>query len=123
MTGHRPPLLAALIGPELAGHVATALLGYRRALAAVGRPAPPGMDVLLTDLAVAVRNGQPRDGSLLPGDAQPVMLTTTETADALRVSARTLRRRLADGSVASVMVGGRRLVPASVVLELVERAA
>ena len=50
-------------------------------------------------------------------------LSLRDTADALKISMPTLHRRLNDGSIPSVKVGRRRLIPATYLDTLVESAA
>lgn len=42
---------------------------------------------------------------------EPLMLSMSETAEILRVSLRQVKKMVADGSIASVKLGGRRLIP------------
>lgn len=50
--------------------------------------------------------------------ALPLVLTVKAAAEQLSVSERTMRALVASGRVASVLVGNRRMVPSSVLLEL-----
>ena len=47
-------------------------------------------------------------------------MTTAETAELLRVSERTVARRIADGSIPSVKVAGRRLVRREDLMEAID---
>lgn len=49
-------------------------------------------------------------------------LSVQETAHALSLSERTIKRRIADGEIESVLVGGRRLIPIEFLDELATRA-
>jgi excisionase family DNA binding protein len=111
---------ALTLDPILAGHLAVALTGYRRALRSTGRTVPPGVDDLLAASLRVVKSGQ----RLAPGHrgrhAGGVFLTMAEAADLLRVSPRTLRRRIADGDLAVRRVGRRVLVERADLLNFVE---
>jgi excisionase family DNA binding protein len=54
---------------------------------------------------------------------EPLMLTMAETAELLRVSLRQIKTMVADGSLASVKLGRRRLVPYEVLRRSVLEAA
>ena len=49
---------------------------------------------------------------------EPALVSIDEAADRLSISRRTLMARIADGSIRSVKVGRRRLVPVSVVEDI-----
>lgn len=48
-----------------------------------------------------------------PADPSRRALTIPEAAKELRISERSVARRVADGAIASVKIGSRRLIPAS----------
>lgn len=53
---------------------------------------------------------------------EPRLCTVRAAAEALAVSDRTVRKFIQDGSLRSVKVGGRRLVPTSALDEFVDTA-
>lgn len=50
-----------------------------------------------------------------------LLYAITDAADQLSISARVLERLIADGEVATVKIGRRRLVPAEALTDYVER--
>jgi excisionase family DNA binding protein len=117
----RDGLRAALtLDPVLAGHLACALTGYRKALRSTGRPVPPGVDDLLAASLRVVRSGQRLAPDHRARHAGEVYLTTAEAATLVRVSPRTLRRRIAGGDLAVRRVGRRVLVERADLLAFVE---
>lgn len=47
-------------------------------------------------------------------------VTRAEAADFLRVSVRTINRRLADGTLPSALIAGRRLIPTHALVRLID---
>lgn len=114
------PVLGVSIDPRLVGHVAIALAGYQRALRAVGRDTPAGYDALVEQLDQTDKSGQfCREGcSHVHADHVPLVLSINDVAAVLHVSERTVRRRLADGTIQSTLIGRRRLVHRDAIVEL-----
>jgi excisionase family DNA binding protein len=114
------PGAALTLDPILAGHLAVALTGYSRALRSSGRTVPKGVDDLLAGALGVVTSGQrlaPDHRGRHDGD---VFLTMPEAAALLRLSPRTLRRRIAAGDLAVHRVGRRPLVERADLLAFVE---
>jgi excisionase family DNA binding protein len=111
---------ALTLDRDLAAHLAVALTGYRRALVSTGRSVPPGVDDLLAAALRTVRSGQTLAGGRRGRHDGEVFLTMPEAADLLRVSPRTLRRRVAGGDLAVRRVGRRVLVERADLLDFVE---
>jgi excisionase family DNA binding protein len=51
---------------------------------------------------------------------EPYAFTRSQAADYLRVSTRTINRRIADGTIPSCLIGGRRLIPAAALRRLID---
>jgi excisionase family DNA binding protein len=96
------------------------LTGYRKALVSTGRTVPQGVDDLLAAALRTVRSGQTLAPDHRGHHDGRVYLTLPEAADLVRVSPRTLRRRIADGDLAVRRVGRRVLVERSDLLDFVE---
>jgi hypothetical protein len=116
------PLFRLVTDPRLAAFVTIGLSSYRRALLEAGHGVPAGVDDLLDLTNRVVRrghfggrvdsSGQSVAGGGGAGDARlhegvPYLLGTVDAADVAGVSVKTLRRRIDDGSVATVRLGRR----------------
>lgn len=111
---------ALTLDPAVAGHLACALTGYRKALVSTGRTVPQGVDDLLTDALRVVRSGQGLAPEPLGRHDGRVYLTLPEAATLVRLSTRTLRRHVAAGRLAVRRVGRRVLVSPADILDFVE---
>lgn len=122
MTGS---LLGVVVTDEMAPHVSTACRGYVRALAAIDRPAPPGFDAFVAAVERVATSGQLGGERCDRAHDQlvPALLTVDETAAMLRVSTRTVRRRLHDGTIRSTRLGRRHLISRRAVLRVIEAAS
>jgi excisionase family DNA binding protein len=78
---------------------------------------PKSAEELLARLEAAVEKLESTRASL------PLVLTVKAAAAQLSVSERTMRGLMASGEVPSVLVGGRRMVPSSALVELARPAA
>ena len=72
----------------------------------------------------------PSATSLTPGsewptvpDLDPIMLGIPDVVELTRLSRPTIERRIADGTIPSVKVGARRLIPYHQLVEAMERLA
>lgn len=107
-----------LLDNELLGHLALAVERYRRALERNGLCEPAGLEDLqwgLVEAAKSVTAGQGGSGGTsIPAvaDTQPMpeWLTTSEVAAMTGMSISTVKRAIADGSLRSTKVGGRRRI-------------
>lgn len=96
--------------PLVSAHLAVAVTKYKAELRRNGRRAPDELDALLEALSASLR-GQERPilaPEPLPRD--PLLMDYSEAADVLRVSARTVRRLVAEGKLPPVRIGGRSLI-------------
>lgn len=93
-----------------ASTVLVGLTGYRKALQAAGLPVPVELAALEAALRVD-RSGQQVGRVTVRGDGGAVrtMLTYPTAAGTLGMSPRTLRRRVADGTVPACRIGRRVL--------------
>lgn len=92
-----------VVVPDRCGpFIATAIRALDRQMQEAGKAAPP--EALELAEALWPRNAEP---------ANPVLLDSAQAARALHVSSRTLRRRVADGTVPARRVGRRVLFDAS----------
>lgn len=99
-----------LDGPARA-HLRRALEAHRVWCRSNGHRLPPELDALAG--SIAVTNGPRRpsvDVTPVAQDGAGVALTLPEAAGRLRVSDRTVRRLVASGRLASVVVAGRRRI-------------
>jgi excisionase family DNA binding protein len=113
-----------LVGPpELAGHLAQAVLRHCVQLRRDGLPVPADLAQLRDELQQRARRGL--DAPILdhvPASLDAVVLGRLEVARMLRISPRQVSRMIAEGRLPRVPGVGRRvLVPASAVVELVGR--
>lgn len=97
-------LVLALVGldRDLAAVLSVAARGYARAATAVGRSVPPSLLAVAKDLDefVAISGQLPHGSSCQREDGcTPMVLTISEAAAMARISPRSVRRRLADGSL------------------------
>jgi excisionase family DNA binding protein len=111
---------ALTLDPAVAGHLACALTGYRKALVSTGQAVPEGVEDLLAGALKVVRSGQRLAPDHRAHHDGSVFLTMAEAATLVRVSPRTLRRRIADGDLAVRRVGRRVLVERADLLAFVE---
>lgn len=99
---------------ELAAHAAIALSRYVRESAREGRSVPAELVAVMEFCADAVRERQGATGVVGCGDpahaepmsTQTLLLSKREAAHLLRVSTRTLERRIAAGELRTVTVAG-----------------
>lgn len=103
----RTPILWAGLDGELAAHVATALLRYRRWLEDVDRPLPDGLAELLDATCRVAKSGQshPVDAATRQRLRVARLLPPADAAAVLGCSVRTLRRRVADGTLPARRIG------------------
>ncbi len=100
-------LLLAGLDAELAAHVATALLRYKRWLHDINRPQPDGFAELLKSSIRVAKSGQshPVDAATRQRVRMARLLSPADAAAVLGISERTLRRRVADGTLPARHVG------------------
>jgi excisionase family DNA binding protein len=111
---------ALTLDPAVAGHLACALTGYRKALVSTGRAVPEGVEDLLAASLRVVRSGQRLAPDHRARHGGEVFLTIAETAALLRISSRTVRRRIAGGDLVVHRAGRRVLVSPAALLAFVE---
>jgi len=95
------PLLLAGLDAELSAHVSAALLRYQRWLADIDRPLPAGFVELLDTTIRVAKSGQSRHVDAATRDRVRVarLIRPQDAAAVLGCSPRTLRRRVADGTL------------------------
>ncbi len=104
------PLLLVLDEPTRR-HLARAVADHLRWCRVNAIPPPPLLRQLTVVLAASDGQGRPPDAEPLPaGDSGPVALTYDDTAVALSVSARTVRRLVSSGELPVVNLGGCRRI-------------
>ncbi len=109
-------LMAALLNPDLAGHLAVALHRHRGALAENGRARPPGLADLQALAEEVARGGHGQPGAAprrMPEDHglhDREWLSTKEVAMTTGLSETTVRRHIRNEELASSKPGGRRVV-------------
>lgn len=126
MTAQRYEAALALLGPDLARCVATALAGYRDALLSAQLPVPPEMVRLLRLAKVAARSGQrttPLEGN--PDDDLVIAyaLSYRQAATVAGVSERTIRRRVRAGALPAHRLGRRVVITAPDLFHHLEEVA
>lgn len=98
-------LAVAGLDRDLATHLSVAARGYARALIAAGRSVPSSLLEVADDLDEFVAtSGQLAKRSTCTRE-DGVVLTISEAAAIARISPRSVRRRLADGSLAHWRAG------------------
>src|SRR5690606_29369659 len=101
---------------ELAAHVAIAVSRHLHAARREGVAVPAGLREFRDALVAMAKGGQERPALASPVDDRqggPVSFSYADAAAATGVSVRTLRRRAAEGSLRTVRVGRRVLIPAA----------
>ena len=104
------------IDGDLAGHLAVAIHRHREVLDHLGRACPPALPELEELLLAIARGGPEQSGpatAVNGGNVRGVdhdWLTPDETAVVSGLSPRTIRRRIADGSLQSSKIGRCRRV-------------
>lgn len=119
------PAVAVVLDAHLAGHVAVAMRRHEVDLRRHREPVPDGFAELLDALlATAQRSGAVISGqgrSILDGpdeSADAALVTVPQAAAELELSVSTVRRRIADGTIASVAIGGARRIPRTEITRL-----
>lgn len=109
-------MIVASSNPRVAGHLALACAEHLRWCRRNGVSAPVEMVELLSVLQADSGQGRP---SVAFEEAVPdrVLMSYEQAAAALGVSVRTVRRMTRDGRLPVVLIGSRRLIPASAVDE------
>jgi excisionase family DNA binding protein len=120
-------MLAAVLDPDLAGHLAVALKRHREALARAGRARPPGLADLEALALEAARGGHQRPGAAprrTPEDHGlhgKEWLSPQEVATVTGLSVTTVRRHIRTGELASSKPGRRRLIARADLDDLMNR--
>lgn len=117
----------ALLGPDLARHVANALAGYRRAYLHDGQAPPPDVTRLIhAAKKVAARSGQLATSGGGTADDDLVIafaLSYRQAATVAGVSERTIRRRVRAGALPAHRLGRRVLIAAPDLFQHLEEVA
>lgn len=104
------------INGDLAGHLAVAIQRHREVLDRLGYASPPELPELQDVLVTIARGGpgRPQTAAVVNGatvrGVDHDWLTPDETAVVSGLSPRTIRRRIADGSLQSSKIGRSRRV-------------
>lgn len=114
--------MMVFLSPEHAQVLAVALGAHLRQRRSNGRHVPVDLAALLDALVAYSGQERPKLGDLAAA-ADPQLMSYQDAAQQLGVSARSVRRMVASGRLASVAAGRRRLIPAAEVARFVEDGA